>query len=296
VVRFFAWLCALSVLAFSSVGLALPKIEHPVEDEAGVLDAASKEKIAARLVAVRAQAQIAVLLVKTTQPQPIEDFSIKVAEQWRGGQKDKNNGVLIVIAVGDHRTRIEVGYGLEPVLTDARCKRILDDARPKLRASDYGGAVLQIVEQVIALATGSAPSDALAAPAPAPAPTPAPTPAPSPTPSAGGIGFAIAFMLVMAFLFVGAFGLFIWLFFALAQRAALRASGWTANGWRPYVVPIYTADNSSSWSSSSSDSSSSSSNDSSFSSSSGDSSFSSNDTSFSGGGGDFGGGGASSSW
>jgi len=69
--------------------------------------------------------QIAILIINTLDGETIEEYSLRVAEKWKLGQKDKDNGVLLLIAVDDHKMRIEVGEGLEDALTDAQSNRII---------------------------------------------------------------------------------------------------------------------------------------------------------------------------
>ena len=78
--------------------------------------------------------QLAVLMVPTTQPEPIEAYSIRVAETWKIGRKGKDNGVLFLVAKNDKKMRIEVGYGLEGMLTDVTSRRIIaENVAPLLR-------------------------------------------------------------------------------------------------------------------------------------------------------------------
>ena len=98
--------------------------------------------------------QLAILMIKTTAPESIEQYSIRVADQWKVGRKKVDDGVILVIAKEDRTIRIEVGYGLEGVLTDALSKRIIDQIiAPRFRVNDfYGGisggisAVMHILE------------------------------------------------------------------------------------------------------------------------------------------------------
>src|SRR5258708_11372351 len=84
--------------------------------------------------------QVAVLIVPTTAPENIEQYSIRVAEAWKIGRKKFDDGVLLVIAKNDHKLRIEVGYGLEGALTDAASKNIIDNViAPKFRNGDFAG-------------------------------------------------------------------------------------------------------------------------------------------------------------
>src|SRR5262249_9069098 len=99
--------------------------------------------------------QIAVLTVASLEGEPIESFALRVAEQARLGQRGLDNGILLVLSVGDRRARIEVGYGLEGAVPDAVAKRVLEDAIfPRLRAGDFAGAVEAGVEALERAARG----------------------------------------------------------------------------------------------------------------------------------------------
>lgn len=94
--------------------------------------------------------QIAILIINSLEGESIEDYSIRVAEKWRLGKKDKDNGVLLLIAVDDHKMRIEVGEGLEGVLTDAMCSRIIrNEMAPNFRRGDYEGGVAAAIDGII---------------------------------------------------------------------------------------------------------------------------------------------------
>src|SRR3954469_11342909 len=121
-----------------------PRFAAPVVDVAGVLDKDTEAALDAELndYQTRTANQIAVAIVDTTGDQAIEDYSIDLARSWGVGQKGKDNGVLLVLAVRDHKMRIEVGRGLEGDLTDLESGRIIRDVlRPRLQAGDYPGAV-----------------------------------------------------------------------------------------------------------------------------------------------------------
>lgn len=101
-------------------------------------------------------AQIAVVVVRTLDGEPIENYANTLARRWGIGRKD-NRGVLLLLAIEDRRNRLEVGYGLEPILPDGRVGSILRSLRPHLRQGDYDGAVWLAVGQlagVIAEASG----------------------------------------------------------------------------------------------------------------------------------------------
>jgi uncharacterized protein len=141
---------------FVAVALALtpvPPIQAPVTDAAGVLSAEAVEELDASLRAHRdaTGVQLAVLLVDTTDGEPIEDFALRAAMAWGGGAKRKDDGGLFVLAVKDRRMRLELGYGLEPLVPDALAASVLDGLKPALRAGDYDGAVRGLVERLKAV-------------------------------------------------------------------------------------------------------------------------------------------------
>ena len=121
-----------------------------VNDFAGVLNAETKEKLAALCAEVdqKAKAQIAIVTVSSLEGEPIEQYSIDLATAWGIGPKQKDRGVLILVAPNDRKYRIEVGYGLEPILPDGKVGGFGREAVPFLRQNDYSGAVLLITQRV----------------------------------------------------------------------------------------------------------------------------------------------------
>ena len=94
--------------------------------------------------------QIAILTTPSLDGEVLEEYSLKVAEAWKLGKKEKDNGVLLLIAVDDHKMRIEVGHGLEGVLTDAHSSRIIrNELTPNFRKSDYDAGVTAAVDAMI---------------------------------------------------------------------------------------------------------------------------------------------------
>jgi uncharacterized protein len=143
----------------------VPYLTGRVVDNAEILSADAERRIAARLKGHedRTTDQIAVLTVPTLDGESIEEFAVKVFEGWKLGQRDKDNGVLVVVAPRERRMRIEVGYGLEGTLTDAHASRIVRDAMtPRFKSGDFDGGVEAGVAAIIARLTG----DAAAAPPP----------------------------------------------------------------------------------------------------------------------------------
>ncbi len=94
--------------------------------------------------------QIAVLILPTTQPETIEKYSLRVANQWKLGRKDINDGVLLLIAKDDKRLRIEVGYGLEDVLSNPVAKEIIDKTIvPYFKNGDFYNGIRAGLEDII---------------------------------------------------------------------------------------------------------------------------------------------------
>ena len=151
------WACCLP----ASAQQAVPAFSALVTDQAGMLDAAQRSKLDAVLTdyQTRTGSQIAVLLVKTTAPEQIEQYSIRVAEAWKLGRKGVDDGVLILVAKDNpatlRRLRIEAGRGVQGVLTDAKSKQILQDViAPYFQKEQYyeglvagAGAVASLLNQ-----------------------------------------------------------------------------------------------------------------------------------------------------
>ena len=137
----------------------IPKLDKRVMDLTATLSAADESRIAARLKEFEAQkgAQIAVLIVGTTQPEAIFDYALRVAEAWKLGRKGVDDGVLFVVAKNDRKIQILTGPGLQGTLTDAMSKRIIGEiVGPKFRAGDFAGGIEQGVEKMIGVLQGEA--------------------------------------------------------------------------------------------------------------------------------------------
>jgi uncharacterized protein len=141
--------------AFAEV--AVPPLTGRVVDRTGTLSSGDIASLTRTLedLEKRKGSQIAVLIVPTTGEETIEQFSIRVAEAWKIGRKKIDDGALLVIAKNDRHLRIEVGYGLEGVLTDATTRRIIDEViTPKFKAGDFAGGVVAGVNRIIGLIDG----------------------------------------------------------------------------------------------------------------------------------------------
>ena len=151
-------LAAGAVLAPAQEALrAVPELKTRVTDLADVIPADREAALEATLAEFerRKGSQIAVLLVPSTAPEEIEQYSIRVVDAWKLGRKGVDDGALLIIATDDRRLRIEVGRGLEGVLTDLTSNRIITEIiRPRFRDGDYAGGVEAGVDRIIRLVDG----------------------------------------------------------------------------------------------------------------------------------------------
>ncbi|MBU1599687.1 TPM domain-containing protein [bacterium] len=133
---------------------SFPEPKGYVTDSAGILsfqDVSAITGIAEELER-KTTAQLAVVTVKTTQPETIEDFSVKLFEKWKIGQKGKDNGILLLIASSDRKVRIETGYGIEGILPDATCKMIIENEMlPYFKRGEYSQGILSGASAIIAI-------------------------------------------------------------------------------------------------------------------------------------------------
>lgn len=285
----------------ASAQVAVPPLTGRVVDQTATLSASDADALTQRLkdLETRKGSQVAVLIVPTTQPESIEQFSIRVAEAWKIGRKKIDDGALLVVAKNDRKLRIEVGYGLEGALPDVTARRIIDEIIvPRFRTGDFAGGISAGVDRIIRIIDGE------------PLPKPAPEVSHSVDPGMffdiifspfGFIGFvaiagilrgllgrllgsgvtagvvgAIVWFLLGSIVVSGIFGVaafFLTMFgdgiLAASQQASRSGRGGYGGGWS-------SGSSGGSWS--------------------GGSSSGSSDSGFSGGGGSFGGGGASGSW
>jgi uncharacterized protein len=279
--------------AFADV--AVPPLTGRVVDVTNTLSSGDIAAQSSRLQDLqrRKGSQIAVLIVPTTAPETIEQFSIRVAETWKIGRKKIDDGALLVVAKDDHKLRIEVGYGLEGALTDVTARRIIDETIvPRFRSGDFPGGIAAGLTRMIGVIDGE------------PLPVPAPQASHGPdvdwgsflpfaifgslfvggflrallgsllgSAAAGGVVAVITWFVVQSLVASAALG-------GLAFLVVLIASSFQTagpSGRRSYSGSSGGWSGGSGWSS-------------------GSSSSSGSDSGFSGGGGSFGGGGASGSW
>jgi uncharacterized protein len=150
-------------LGASLFGLDLDKLKPQgyVSDFAHVLDDSSRAQVEAYCGRVEqvTGVQMAIVTLDSLEGDPIEDVSNSLYRKWGVGKKGKDEGIMLLLAIKDHRDRIEVGYGLEPILPDGFVGGVLREARPLLRQNAYGAAVFAAAEEMgsrIAMAKGVA--------------------------------------------------------------------------------------------------------------------------------------------
>jgi uncharacterized protein len=150
--------------------LPVPALTGRVVDTTGTLSGAEQAALEVKLAELeeRKGSQIVVLLVPTTRPEAIEQFSIRVVDSWKPGRKGIDDGVLLLVAKDDRELRIEVGYGLEGAIPDATANRIIDEfILPYFRADDFAGGIAAGVDRLIGLVDGETLPEPVQSPGPA---------------------------------------------------------------------------------------------------------------------------------
>ena len=142
-----------------AAALDFPLLGGRVVDQAGILDQATRAALTEKLAALEAKTtdQLVVVTLKSLQGTSIEEFGVALGRRWQVGQKDKNNGALLIVAPNERKVRIEVGYGLEGALTDAVTRLIIENAIvPRFRAGDFAGGITRGVDDIVSVLTGDA--------------------------------------------------------------------------------------------------------------------------------------------
>ncbi|UCV18327.1 TPM domain-containing protein [Ferribacterium limneticum] len=212
----FRWLAALCfallpLLGWSANEVALPALTERVTDLTATLSAEDKAGLTASLAALEKDkgAQIAIVLLPTTQPESIEQFGIRLAEAWKIGRKGVDDGVIVIVAKDDRRMRIEVGYGLEGAIPDAIAKRIVaEQMAPRFREGDFAGGLRATVATLDKVIRGE----------------PLPAPVVQTAPSSADSGDALTFLLIVFFMA----GVIRSMFGLLGSLAVSGAAGWLA--------------------------------------------------------------------
>lgn len=138
---------------------AIPALDSPVIDTTGTLTAAQTQSLEQQSLALRQRkgSQLQLLMVPTTQPETIEQYTLRAFDQFKLGRKGVDDGVLLVVAKDDHHVRIEPGYGLEGAIPDAIANRVIQEYLvPKFRADDYAGGLSDATAALVKLIDGEA--------------------------------------------------------------------------------------------------------------------------------------------
>lgn len=152
-----AALLALALATAAWAEVPVPPLTARVTDLTGTLRPEQARTIEERLrdFEARKGSQIAVLMVPSTEPEAIEQYGIRVAEAWKLGRKGIDDGVLLLVAKQDRRLRIEVGYGLEGVISDAVASRVINEIiTPYLKEGDFYGGISAGVDRIMRLIEG----------------------------------------------------------------------------------------------------------------------------------------------
>jgi uncharacterized protein len=259
-------LAALLGTIVTTFALTFPALSGRVIDQANIIPPVIRSALTGKLADLEQKSgiQLVVATVTSLEGQEIEPYANQLFRTWQLGQKDKNDGVLLLVAPNEHRVRIEVGYGLEGTLTDALSKIIISNAiTPRFKAGDFGGGIARGVDDIITVLTVDS-ADWQPRPALRLDSNKAFSPA---------IWLILLFVLILIYIVIWLLGMHRFLEAGprhRSRRSHSSGSSWSS-GWS-----IGSSSGSDSWSSSSSSSDS--------------------GGSFSGGGGSSGGGGASGSW
>jgi len=153
--KFAPWVVVLALAALPAWGLDTKALKPTgyVNDFSGTLDASSKQTLEAYCANLErvTGVQMAIVLVPTLDGEPVEDVANRLYREWGIGKKGKDEGILIMLAVKDRKSRAEVGYGVEPIISDGAAGGILRRIRPILQQGNYGGALLAAAEQMGAM-------------------------------------------------------------------------------------------------------------------------------------------------
>jgi len=154
---FLAFLLLCGFLVGASAQIIVPPVPGRVIDQTGTLTTSEINTLSQTLAQFDAKkgTQFAVLIVKSTAPESIEQTALRVAEQWKLGRKKIDDGAILLIAKDDRAVRIEVGYGLEGALNDATSKRIIEQfITPEFRNGNYFAGINAGIQQMIRIADG----------------------------------------------------------------------------------------------------------------------------------------------
>lgn len=155
--KFFVSILLSFFLINSIFGLSVPSLTSPIVDNANLISDGVEQNINNQLEELSNSTgiQLAVLTIPTLEGEVLESYSMKVAETWKLGSAEKDTGVLLLIALEERSIRIEVGYGLEGVLTDTKCGLIIRNIiAPEFRNGNYQAGIVNAVNNIVGLVKG----------------------------------------------------------------------------------------------------------------------------------------------
>lgn len=212
---YLVWCVAITLFAARGFAAEVPALEGRVNDHAQVLRPATRQQLTSKLLAYEQATghQLAILTVPTLAGDPIEDYGIRVVEAWKLGKKDRDDGVLLLVASGDKKVRIEVGYGLEGDLPDAAAGRIIREVMaPHFRRGDFDTGISAAVDAIVAKTGGeSLVGGENTTTSPQSKPRPLKQPKAAPVGVIGWLGWILSALFKLAF-----FGVFIVIVIILA--------------------------------------------------------------------------------
>ena len=141
-----------SCFVFSSFALDVPELVSPVMDKADIINSSDEKALNQKLLNLSNETgiQVGVLTIPSLEGEALESYSMKVVETWKLGQKGQDNGVLLLVSLGDRSLRIETGYGVEGDLTDTKCGLIIRNViTPHFQNGDYSKGIVQGVTAIV---------------------------------------------------------------------------------------------------------------------------------------------------
>ncbi len=155
------WLpVVLLLLLIQLPALDVPRLQGRINDLAGLLDMGARDRMEMLLADLEEQTggvQVALLTLRSLEGEDLSDFSYQVASAWKLGQEDQNNGALVLVAMAERQIRIEVGYGLEERLTDAKSSFIINrEIVPRFKRGDYAAGIEAGVSAIVGVVGGRA--------------------------------------------------------------------------------------------------------------------------------------------
>jgi len=140
------------LFAIPVFSLEVPALNTPITDKADVINSSDEKALNQKLTNLSNETgiQVAVLTIPSLEGEALESYSMKVAENWKLGQKGEDNGVLLLVSIGDRSLRIETGYGVEGDLTDTKCGLIIRNViTPHFKNGDYSTGIVQGVTAIV---------------------------------------------------------------------------------------------------------------------------------------------------